>query len=141
MVQFIALKSQIKSTLWDNYCASYTLCRYPLVQRSVYIRFTEKADAEPKRFMLPFEEELGTHPDFEKMRINVAKEHNRPQIPINMRQTEATRLLRETIEECWDSDAEARLTALCVAERFKDIQALMEHKGPRNLNVFYHILT
>lgn len=85
--------------------------------------------------MLPFEEEIGTHPDFERMRIYVAKEHNRPQIPINLRATEATRLLRETIEECWDSDAEARLTALCVAERFKDIEAMMEQKGTRNSGI------
>ncbi|KAF6032518.1 wit [Bugula neritina] len=86
---------------------------------------------EPKRYMLPFEEGLGSHPNFETMRLHVAKEHNRPAFPVNMKRTDATQLLRETVEECWDTDAEARLSALCVEERFKDIDAMMEHKaGP-----------
>ncbi|KAF6735330.1 TGF-beta receptor type-2 [Oryzias melastigma] len=29
-----------------------------------------------------------------------------------------------SIEECWDHDPEARLTAHCVAERFNDIEYL-----------------
>ena len=78
--------------------------------------------------MLPFEEELGGHPGFEAMRIHVAKEHKRPAFPVNMKQNEATQLLRETIEECWDTDSEARLSAVCVEERFKDVDNLMEAK-------------
>lgn len=31
--------------------------------------------------------------------------------------------LLQTIEECWDQDAEARLTAQCVAERVRQLQA------------------
>jgi len=30
--------------------------------------------------------------------------------------------LLQTIEECWDQDAEARLTAQCVAERLSQFQ-------------------
>lgn len=79
--------------------------------------------------MLPFEEDLGSHPDFERMRIHVAKEHKRPEFPINLKKSEASRVLKDTIEECWDTDAEARLTSLCVAERFKQLESLMEAKG------------
>lgn len=79
--------------------------------------------------MLPFEEELGGHPGFEAMRIHVAKEQRRPPFPAAMKQTETTQLLRETIEECWDTDSEARLSAVCVEERFKDMDSLMEVKG------------
>lgn len=79
--------------------------------------------------MLPFEEELGTHPNFETMRIHVSKENNRPRIPITLRLNEATHMLQDTIEECWDADAEARLSALCVQRRFQEIDMFMEHKG------------
>ena len=32
--------------------------------------------------------------------------------------------LLQTIEECWDQDAEARLTAQCVAERVSQLNAI-----------------
>ena len=38
------------------------------------------------------------------------------------------RSLKETIEECWDADAEARLTALCVEERLSDLPNLWAHE-------------
>lgn len=31
------------------------------------------------------------------------------------------RTLKETIEDCWDQDGDARLTALCVKERFSEL--------------------
>ena len=34
------------------------------------------------------------------------------------------RALKETIEDCWDQDGEARLTALCVEERMAEMEAL-----------------
>lgn len=34
-------------------------------------------------------------------------------------------MLCETIEECWDHDAEARLSAGCVAERITQMRRLM----------------
>ena len=87
--------------------------------------------------MLPFEEELGTHPSFEAMRMHVAKENNRPAMPVTLKHSEAMRLLRETIDECWDADAEARLSAMCVEERFKEMDVLMERKG----NIYYYNLS
>ena len=41
---------------------------------------------------------------------------------------QAVRSLKETIEECWDADAEARLTALCVEERLSDLPNLWAHE-------------
>lgn len=89
--------------------------------------------------MLPFEEELGSHPDFERMRIHVAKEHRRPEFPVNLKKNESSRLLKDTIEECWDTDAEARLTSLCVAERFKQLESLMEVKGMCDIWQFVNV--
>ena len=40
---------------------------------------------------------------------------------------QAIRALKETIEECWDHDAEARLTALCVEERIIEMNVLWAH--------------
>uniref|UniRef100_A0A6A7GBD5 receptor protein serine/threonine kinase n=1 Tax=Hirondellea gigas TaxID=1518452 RepID=A0A6A7GBD5_9CRUS len=49
----------------------------------------------------------------------------------------AVRMLKDTIEECWDADAEARLSALCVAERLANLQHIgrqgdLQHKGNRD---------
>lgn len=39
---------------------------------------------------------------------------------------QALRSLKETIEDCWDHDAEARLTALCVEERIIELMVLWD---------------
>ena len=46
----------------------------------------------------------------------------------------AMRALKETMEDCWDQDAEARLTAMCVEERALDMATLWEtrHKGNKH---------
>ena len=44
---------------------------------------------------------------------------------------QAIRSLKETIDDCWDQDAEARLTSLCVEERVLEMITLWDvrHKG------------
>ncbi len=37
--------------------------------------------------------------------------------------SQGVHLLSSTIEECWDHDPEARLTAQCVVERFSEISS------------------
>ncbi|CAH1242226.1 BMPR2 [Branchiostoma lanceolatum] len=37
---------------------------------------------------------------------------------------DAVKSLKETIEDCWDQDAEARLTALCVEERMAELMSM-----------------
>ena len=37
---------------------------------------------------------------------------------------QGVQMLCATIDECWDHDPEARLTAQCVAERFNDMEHL-----------------
>lgn len=36
------------------------------------------------------------------------------------------RSLKETIEDCWDQDAEARLTAQCAEERMAELMMIWE---------------
>lgn len=39
---------------------------------------------------------------------------------------QAVRSLKETIEDCWDQDAEARLTAQCAEERMAELMMIWE---------------
>ncbi|KAG8195405.1 hypothetical protein JTE90_001417 [Oedothorax gibbosus] len=78
-------------------------------------------------FKLPYEVEVGTDPTMEKMQTLVVKHKSRPLFPDIWKTTNpAIRSLKETIEDCWDQDAEARLTTLCVEERITELPVLWE---------------
>lgn len=79
-------------------------------------------------FTLPFHAEVGSHPTFEEMQLLVSRNKVRPKFPEVWKDyNPAIRALKETIEECWDHDAEARLTALCVEERIIEMNVLWAH--------------
>lgn len=79
-------------------------------------------------YSLPFQAEAGSHPSFEEMQMLVSRNKIRPKFPeIWKDYNPAIRALKETIEECWDHDAEARLTALCVEERIIEMNVLWAH--------------
>lgn len=60
------------------------------------------------------------------MQALVSRRKARPLFPIQWRDTAAARLIRDTAEDCWDQDAEARLTALCVEERLYELPLLKD---------------
>ncbi|XDV33590.1 hypothetical protein PO909_003955, partial [Leuciscus waleckii] len=64
---------------------------------------------------------LKEHPCVESMKDDVIRDRLRPEIPASWSNHMGIHLLSSTIEECWDHDPEARLTAQCVVERFSDI--------------------
>ncbi|XP_054162724.1 putative uncharacterized protein DDB_G0282133 [Oppia nitens] len=75
----------------------------------------------------PFEKELGLDPTFEQMQVMVTRHKARPLFPDIWKDSNpAIRSLKETIEDCWDHDADARLTALCVVERLHELPTLWE---------------
>lgn len=79
------------------------------------------------QYMLPFQAEIGLHPTFEQMQVLVARNKARPLFPAVWKDTNpAIRLLKETIEDCWDHDAEARLSAMCVEGRLTDMPTLWD---------------
>ena len=39
---------------------------------------------------------------------------------------QAIKALKQTIEECWDQDAEARISAVCAEERTREMSSLWE---------------
>ena len=47
-----------------------------------------------------------------------------PRLPL-----QGIQVVCSTIDECWDHDPEARLTAQCVAERFNDMEDLDKLSG------------
>lgn len=85
-------------------------------------------------FQLAFQAELGNHPSFEEMQILVAREKFRPRFPEEWKENNLVlRSLKETMEDCWDQDAEARLTAQCAEERLSELMLLSTH-NQRNLS-------
>jgi bone morphogenetic protein receptor type-2 len=70
----------------------------------------------------------GHHPTFEQMQVLVSRHKARPLFPVLWRDWTAVRLVRETVEDSWDQDAEARLTALCVEERLQELPTLWDRQ-------------
>lgn len=64
---------------------------------------------------------LKGHPCVESMKDDVIRDRLRPEIPTSWSKHTGVHHLSSTIEECWDHEPEARLTAECVVERFDDI--------------------
>lgn len=79
--------------------------------------------SEIPSYKLPFEKEIGLHPTFEQMQILVSRNKARPLLEGNLVDKSGVRLIKETMEDCWDADAEARLTALCIEERLIELQS------------------
>ncbi|KAB7495223.1 Bone morphogenetic protein receptor type-2 [Armadillidium nasatum] len=59
------------------------------------------------------------------MQVLVARNKARPLIPQLWKESNpAIKQLRETIEDCWDNDAEARLSAMCIERRLWELPKL-----------------
>eukprot|EP00062_Callorhinchus_milii_P027019 gi/632989825/ref/XP_007883854.1/ PREDICTED: bone morphogenetic protein receptor type-2-like [Callorhinchus milii] len=78
-------------------------------------------------FQAAFEAEIGTNPSFEVMVDLVSKGRQRPRLPLSWR--EFNKYVVETVEDCWDQDAEARLSAQRAETRINDLVAMCEHEA------------
>lgn len=76
---------------------------------------------EPPPYAAPYEAEIGKSPSFEQMQVLVSRHKARPQFPLHWGGGTAAKIAKETCEDCWDHDAEARLTALCAEERLHEL--------------------
>ncbi|KAI4905679.1 hypothetical protein NFI96_019333 [Prochilodus magdalenae] len=81
------------------------------------------AIGEVKEYELPFGK-LREHPCVDSMKDSVIKDRERPEIPSSWCKHPGIKVVCSTIDECWDQDPEARVTAPCVVERFATLQAL-----------------
>uniref|UniRef100_A0A8C5AFE5 Serine/threonine-protein kinase receptor n=1 Tax=Gadus morhua TaxID=8049 RepID=A0A8C5AFE5_GADMO len=82
------------------------------------------SDGPVDEYLLPFEEEIGQHPTLEDLQEVVVHKKLRPVFKDWWLKHNGLGLMCETVEECWDHDAEARLSAGCVEERISQIRRL-----------------
>ena len=87
-------------------------------------------------YEMAFYQELGPQradPTLEQMQILVSRYKARPLFPeIWKNSNPAIQRLRETIEDSWDQDGEARLTAICIVERVHELNLLWERYKKSN---------
>uniref|UniRef100_A0A0K2SXD3 receptor protein serine/threonine kinase n=1 Tax=Lepeophtheirus salmonis TaxID=72036 RepID=A0A0K2SXD3_LEPSM len=87
-------------------------------------------------FEYPFQKETKGRSSIsvESMKVLVSRYKSRPLFPSVWKDSNpAIQLLRETIEDSWDQDGEARLTAFCVRERISELLPLWErYKKTKN---------
>lgn len=91
-------------------------------------------------FEQAFERELGClSPSFDQMKLLVSRNRARPLFPeVWKNSNPAIQQLKETIEDSWDHDGEARLTALCILERIRELPLLWDRykltiQGPQTI--------
>ena len=93
-----------------------------LVMWEVLYRCREKEkNLNADEYMLPFQKEVGHYPSIEDMQEVVCQQKKRPEIKETWRSHPGLNQISETIEECWDQDADARLSASCVVERLSSL--------------------
>ncbi|XP_075941402.1 activin receptor type-2B-like [Anarhichas minor] len=87
-------------------------------------------DGPVGEYMLPFEEEVGQHPSLEDLQEFVVHKKMRPSLKELWLKHSGLAQICETLEECWDHDAEARLSAGCVEERISQVRRLTSTVAP-----------
>uniref|UniRef100_A0AAQ4P2M8 receptor protein serine/threonine kinase n=1 Tax=Gasterosteus aculeatus aculeatus TaxID=481459 RepID=A0AAQ4P2M8_GASAC len=94
-----------------------------LIYWETFMRCTDLFPGESvPEYQMAFQAEAGNHPTFEDMQVLVSREKQRPKFPEAWKENSlAVRSLKETMEDCWDQDAEARLTAQCAEERLAEL--------------------
>ncbi|XP_016424448.1 bone morphogenetic protein receptor type-2 isoform X2 [Sinocyclocheilus rhinocerous] len=103
-----------------------------LIYWETFMRCTDlfPGEAVPE-YQMAFQAEAGNHPSFEDMQVLVSREKQRPKFPEAWKENSlAVRSLKETMEDCWDQDAEARLTAQCAEERMAELLLIWERNKP-----------
>nr|AID23653.1 bone morphogenetic protein receptor 2 [Hofstenia miamia] len=96
-------------------------------------RLSGRLDAVAPAYMLPFEAELGLHPTFDNVKTLVSTNNQRPQFPVQWRSNIfEMKYLIEIMEDSWDSDAEARLSAACIDNRIGELRRFWQQRQSSN---------
>ncbi|KAJ6225048.1 hypothetical protein RDWZM_003593, partial [Blomia tropicalis] len=72
-------------------------------------------------YRLPFEDEVGAHPSLEDMQAVVSQQKKRPILLDSWMKHPAMSVIANTVQECWDQDAEARISASTICERIESL--------------------
>jgi serine/threonine protein kinase len=78
-------------------------------------------ETSPDSYKLPFEEEAGIHPTLQEMQQLVVNGKKRPQIVAAFRLHPKGSVMSNTMEEMWDAEPEARITAGCALGRLLEL--------------------
>lgn len=78
---------------------------------------TNFGDVTAGEYRMPFEEEVGTHPSLEDMQVVVSQEKKRPIIQDSWFKHPTMAVVANTVQDCWDQDTEARISASTICER------------------------
>ncbi|CAH2084064.1 unnamed protein product [Euphydryas editha] len=74
---------------------------------------------------------LPPRPTLAQMQNLVSRNKARPPLPKGpVPEARALKIASDTCDECWDHDAEARLTAVCVEERMAELKMMLQAQGP-----------
>lgn len=94
-----------------------------LVLWELYTRCHEfySIDEPMPPYKQPYELEIGKLPSLEQMQILVSRQKVRPKFSTAWKRNVSAKIAKDTCEDCWDHDPDARLTALCVEERLREI--------------------
>ncbi|XP_049882551.1 uncharacterized protein LOC126378339 [Pectinophora gossypiella] len=83
-------------------------------------------------YMLPYQHHgIPNNPTLPVMQNLVSRNKARPPLPKPpVAEWRALKIAADTCDECWDHDAEARLTAVCVEERMSELKQLLQPTRP-----------
>ncbi|KAL7673276.1 hypothetical protein ACOME3_008142 [Neoechinorhynchus agilis] len=73
----------------------------------------EVDDGKPNTYQLPFEDLVGLNPTVAEIKDIVVFKRQRPPFADYLEKNKVAALVIETIRDCWDQDAESRLTVMC----------------------------
>jgi len=103
-----------------------------LVMWEMVSRCTATESVFPE-YKLPFEEEVGLHPSIDTMQDVVVEKKLRPKIRGEWRAHKGIGVICECMEDCWDPDADARITVHCVFERLVQLHQATEIRNITNI--------
>jgi len=86
-------------------------------------------------YELPYTSDVGQHPSLESMIQCVVEQKKRPLIKDKWRSNSTLQVLCETIEECWDMDAYARISAKLAYIRLSRLPVLSPCERCASINV------
>jgi TGF-beta receptor type-2 len=92
-----------------------------LVMWEVVWRCNVQQEVSPRDYEMAFEDTVGQRPGIDTMRDVVCTQKTRPRVLPAWRNHPGLSSLVDTIEECWDEDPEARLSARNIVLRLKEL--------------------
>eukprot|EP00079_Xenopus_tropicalis_P033435 XP_017947206.1 PREDICTED: anti-Muellerian hormone type-2 receptor [Xenopus tropicalis] len=117
------LDGSLNLVLWELALTQADVYSLGLLLWEIFSRcYDLYADQCAPEFQVVFLEELGPNPTLHELQSLIVENKRRPQLPkswgTNIKLVGA---LWETLEDCWDPDSEARLTAQCAEERLSNL--------------------